>query len=139
MSPENKLRSKHNHRHLFSPCRNGTQQLRPPANVQIETTCTTWQNHQAVREFPEKGLIGIIIMYVPGKFLRQKILLTIFKVSVGMSLGLVLLVRYCKPVFIDGTAPLAPSANQIRTLTWLFKQPVSSKYKRKNIFRLLSR
>ena len=78
-------------------------------------------------------------MYVPGKFLRQKILLTIFKVSVGMSLGLVLLVRYCIPVFIDGTASLAPSANQIRTLTWLFNQPVSSKYKRKNIFRSLSR
>ena len=44
-----------------------------------------------------KGLIGVIIMYVPGKFLRQKILLTVFKVSVGMSLGLVLLVRFLTP------------------------------------------
>ena len=40
-------------------------------------------------------------MYVPGKFLRQNILLTIFKVSVGMSLGLVLLVSHWKRAFID--------------------------------------
>ena len=38
--------------------------------------------------------MGVVIMYVPGDFLRPKILLTVFKVSVGMSLGLVLLVRY---------------------------------------------